>query len=474
MPKLSYSQLYKKAVNHIMTSKSVSHALFEPYLKHLSKCSKTCGKGLRILILNAPCNGFGDLIFALKLSDYLKEWYGADVTLATTLEKGLLGLGANPKYVAGLEGGKSMQCRRFAKLKLNKNLPEQDLIFVAPIQIDFDFDLKDVKKIIPYANEFNTFSFSEYNDSLRKNFTFHTGVGQDRAGILLTKPPKTTGKPAGLKNPYAVVYVAGTLGGVDKCMLSFVEMIAKKYYKKHRKLDVVVPPWFVNEDLDKSIQKRITKFYPNVYIVQKDKPSIIISEGHPQDKVSNTLTFRCDILPVPNKLMMHLMKNSIDDILLTGDQSITDALSCCSKKNIFYQIAPWKSDLAKYLAKEMPNTYLKKVSTSCGTLQAISYHSNYGAFVKKWDFRRRAKPVLDAIVLSIIALQKSPEIAELAQLIIKTPNLRSLRNKLKKDVITSPMHKRSKRRRSVKLSKKKCPHGVKKDGDCKKKPGPKK
>ena len=491
MPKLSYSRLYEEAIDNIMATRKIEkldNALWEPYHNAKAKCSKACARGIKILLLNAPCNGFGDLIFALKLSKYLVEWYGAQVTLATTFEKGLLSLGADPKYVVGLVGGKRSQCRRFALLKLNKSIPEQDLIFIAPIQIDFSPSISDVKKIIPYANRWNTFSFSEYNDSINKNFTFNTGVGGDRDGVLLTKPTKNRGKPKGLKNPYAIIYVAGSLSGVDKCIVSFVEMIAKKYYKKHRKLDVVIPPWFVKENVDKQLRSKVAKYYPNISIVQKDKPPIEISEGYDDD---NTLTFRCDILPVPNNLMMQLMSNSIDDILLTGDQSITDALSCCSKKNIFYQIAPWKSDLGKNLAKELPNIYLKKVSTSCGTLKAISYKSNYAKFVKKWDFRYRARGKLDAIVLSALAIKNDDDIAKLTNLIASAKTLPGIKRKVghEEEYSPSPVKKkrsikRSRRRRSNKRrrrrsnkrsrSNKKCLYGVKKDGNCRKKPGPKK
>lgn len=455
MPKISYSRLYQETVNNIMSSitfNEIDDSLWESYYDTGSKCSRVCGKGMKILLLNAPCNGFGDLIFALKLSDYLKKWYGASVTLATTFEKGLLNLGADPKYVVGLVGGNRTQCRRFARLKLNREIPEQDLIFVAPIQIDFAPDIKDVKKIIPYANIWNTFSFSEYNDSIDKNFTFNTGVGKDRDGVLLTKPSNTRGKPKGLRNPYAVVYVAASLDGLTKCIMSFVEMVAKKYHKKHKKFDIVIPPWFVKEDMDRQIKLKVSKYYPNILIVQKDKNPIVISEG---DKNDNILTFRCDILPVPNKMMMRLMSNSVDDILLTGDQSITDALSCCYRKNIFYQIAPWKSDLAKNLAKDMPNVNLKKVSTSCGSLKAISYKSNYAKFVKNWDFRNRARDKLDAIVLSVNAIKKSPVIAELAHIVTTSKTVQSLKKKIRMNTKSDIKFKLSKSRNKSLRSKKK-------------------
>jgi len=278
MPRISYTKAYDEAIDNILDTRKkedLEDALWEPFYDMKAKCTKSCGKTLRIIILNAPCNGFGDLIFALKLGKYLYEWYGAHVTIATTFEKGLLNLGANPKHVVGLVGGKQTQCRRFRRLRLNKKLPKQDLIFVAPIQIDFDADLKDVQKVLPYATYFNTFTFSEYNDQTNKNFTFHTGIGKergvDRDGILITKVPATRGKPKGLKNPYVLVYVAASLTGVDRCIFSFVEMVAKKYYKKHSKLDIVVPSWFDKEDLDRLLNRKVAPYYPNIKVVRKDR-----------------------------------------------------------------------------------------------------------------------------------------------------------------------------------------------------------
>ena len=428
-------QVFDDTIENIMDVEDKNHlgnVLWESIYENNIKCKAKCGKGIKIVILNAPCNGFGDLIFALKLSNYLKEWYDADVTIVTSLEQGLLDLGADNKHVAGLTSkGKISQCRRFKHLKINKELPVQDLILIAPVQADYDADLTDVKHLIPYANKLNTFSFSEYNDTLDKNFTFNTGVGKERDGILLTKTNKKDFTRLNIQNPYALIYVASTLDNVDKCILGFVEMVASKYHKKHKNFDIVVPDWFSRDiNINKKLRKNVSNFYPNILIKIKDEEKDqykIVSEGYPDE---NTLTFRCDILPVNNNSMIQLMKNSVDDILLTGDQSISDAFSCCYKKNIFYQIAPWKSDLAKELAKEMPNSFLRHVKTSCGTLKAVKYRSNYGKFVKKWDFRKRSKAKMDAIILSIIAMKISEDILKLADMIINTRTLKSLQKKL--------------------------------------------
>ena len=72
-------------------------------------------------------------------------------------------------------------------------------------------------------------------------------------------------------------------------------------------------------------------------------------------------------------MMLSLMKYSVNDILLTGDQSLTDGLSCCPNKNIWYQTVPWKYDFVQQLAEDMPNKYLKNERTSCGTVKASKF-----------------------------------------------------------------------------------------------------
>ena len=124
------------------------------------------------------------------------------------------------------------------------------------------------------------------------------------------------------------------------------------------------------------------------------------------------------------------MQHSLKDILLTGDQSITDALSCCPKKNIFYQIAPWKADFAENLAKLLPNMYLRSVRTSCGTLKALSYNSNYKKFIKNWDFRTRSKQKMDIVVLIGMILKNNQDVSLLSEIIASSRSIRTLRSQL--------------------------------------------
>ena len=94
------------------------------------------------------------------------------------------------------------------------------------------------------------------------------------------------------------------------------------------------------------------------------------------------------------------MKYSVKDILLTGDQSITDGLSCCPNKNIWYQTVPWKYDFVDNLAAEMPNEYLKEMKTSCGTVKTTQFKSNYKKFIAENNFSKNASKKLNGVILA--------------------------------------------------------------------------
>lgn len=452
------SEILEKIISTVLKAKTKDKlccAIWKPFYDDKYGISKEQTVGLRILILNASCNGFGDLVFAIKLAQYLKDWYDADITIATTLEKQLLDLGADPEYVVGFTGKKDMQCRRFKGLKLNKEIPEQDLILVTPVQADFSPDLRDVKYLLPYANMFNTFYFSEYNDKLNKNFTFNTGIGKNRDGILLTDYEKSEEDLEDLPNPFVLIYVASSIEGVNKCILSFLEMIAKKYNKIHKVLDIVVPDWFSCESV-KSLVKTISKYYPVIIEITKDEYETLDSKAITENDEGNVMRFRRDILPVRNDMMLRLMEKSLREVLLTGDQSITDAISCCYEKNIFYQIAPWKKDFAKNLAIEMPNVHLKSIKTSCGSLKAVNYKSNYKKFRQRWDFRNIAKPKLDAILASILAMKVENLLSDIATNSHK--QLESIKKMIRAELgIDKPAKKSSRKSRKTPVRKSRKP-----------------
>jgi len=394
------STIFSKLIENIKHIKEIKKSVLDSFMREEIDKPNNSGANLNILILNTPCFGSGDITFAIKIANYVREWYGANVSIASTQIDKFKALGET-KNLIGLvnrnNDRNNPQCRRFKALKFQHNLQQQDLIFVAPMQSDYDPNMTDIKYLIPYADIFNTFFFSEYNHpSDNKYFDFSTGIGKNKCGMLFTNPAKNTKITDKIKNPYAFVYIADSIENAEKCFISFIEMVSAKYQRKYQKFEIVVPPSILKilEDNESKIIKKVKKYYKNIICVTKDKEYYVL-EGNPND---NLLIFRFDILPVPNQDFLSLVENSVRDILVTGDQSITDVLSCCVSKNIFYQIAPWKRNFGRNLAKYMPNQYIKSCKTSCGTLKAIKYNSNYNKFVKDWDFRTLAKPKMDAII----------------------------------------------------------------------------
>ena len=87
-------------------------------------------------------------------------------------------------------------------LKLKKKI-NFDIMIVIPI-INKTFDINSFKKLIPYANVFNTFSVSEYNGEYPP-YTFPIGVGKDNLGLMFTNIKIK--KQNLIKKPYALVYI---------------------------------------------------------------------------------------------------------------------------------------------------------------------------------------------------------------------------------------------------------------------------
>ena len=404
---------------------------------------------IKILILNIPCNGFGDIVFAIKISNYLREWYNVKLTIASTNTENFIKIGENPNNLVRLISNNSqtqtnLECKQFKNLTFEKKIDVHDLIFVAPVPSEKDNNIYDVKKLIKYANKFNTYFFSEYNYGANYDFPTGIGGGGTRYGLLLNNiDSKNLKRIEGIDNEYAVVYISDNMVRAETCLLSFIEMISKKY-SANKNFDIIVPNWVIEDciEYDGKWEKRqkcqnlknimiklLSKYYSNIDIIGKDKvrKSILIDKVN---KVNNLITLRGDIYPVKNEQMLGLIKYSVKDILLTGDQSITDALSCCDNKNIFYQIAPWKESFGKDLAYKLSNKYLLKKSTSCGTLKALKYNGNYKEFINDWDFRKLAKSKMDAILMYSKTRKSSKIIKYLESLIFHTRNLSSLKKKI--------------------------------------------
>ncbi len=394
-------ELVLQATNNIDLYKAPRDAIEELYKNPCTQ--KKCYRNLNVAVVVAPCHGFGDVIFATKFARYLKkgltpnsQLYSHKVTIITPTPAMFEKLNVVGIPIVSLKGN-IKQCRRLRNYNRPPGLGTLDLIFIAPLPIGFSIIYSDVRSLFKESTPFNTIFLSEYQAALSKpaqvtKYDIPTGIGDDYMGLLFdgTKPPPK------LKiidsTPYALAYLARDVG-IPYCLSNFVKMIVEKYHKKFPRLQIVMPLWGVKQLLTNIALKRfIHRYYPNVIVKTKEVKKQLYTSAK-----SGTLTIRGDILSVSRPDMLSLIKYSIPDILVTGDQSITDVIDCCQMKTIWYQTVPWKSQFAKELSIGLSNEYLYKATTSCGTLKAIQWKAKKTTFKADNDFRKKAKHLLDVI-----------------------------------------------------------------------------
>tara|TARA_Y100000590_G_scaffold209878_1_gene237813 strand:- start:3857 stop:5167 length:1311 start_codon:yes stop_codon:yes gene_type:complete len=403
------------------------------------KIKKTHYDNISIGLFNVPCGGFGDIIVTKTFHDYLKKWYPSlKISICTTGPEKYkqLGLSGNIYHLTRKDGSTwdGGECSGYDELKLTKKIVF-DIMIVIPI-INYQFNIKKFQKLIPYANIFNTVSVSEYNGEFPP-YTFPIGVGKGQLGLLMND--FKIKQQNLMKQPYALVYIQPSPAwGVHSksCFLSYLEMICKNYHKKHPKFQVVIPSWideeiFENDTFRRTIIKVVKKYYDSIYCIDKEGGR---GAGPIYDKKNSTskIIFRADILPQKREIFISLMKDSVRDILVTGDQSLTDILSCCKRKRVWYQIAPWKQGLAKNLHRHLPNKYYGSFKTSCGTIKHLNLDIDWRNFMKKYDFRIHGRNRMDAILIGNTYYQKNKIYKEVARLISSSRTIHTAKDKINK------------------------------------------
>lgn len=355
------------------------------------------------LILNLPCNGFGDIIFAYKIYMFLSSWYkNSTIRIGTTDVAKFVSIGIDKSILYDLlkKTYKLKDCRTARKLKFHDvdgkaiRVPHFDYIIVAPLTYDSVAKISDIRLLIPYSTKDNTIFLTEYNskESPSKN-VYMTGLGfnkrgEPHLGLLLYKPYIIPPRLSTLEHPYTIAYIADADNAVKECFFSFIQYITHKY-NNFDDLDIIVTQ-YISDKTQKSktfvtnllhyIDKRI---YPNVQLHTKTN-SYMIRES--SNSNGPTLHLRGDILPQKYVDMFSIYKYSIEDLLVTGDQSITDVLMCGRDKNIWYQIMPWKKMFANRLAYYVGTDIYKTKRTACGHLRYLKWKGDYTAIIKNWNF----------------------------------------------------------------------------------------
>ena len=399
------------------------------------KIKKEDYNGVKIGLINTPCAGFGDIIVCKTFYDYLNEWYpDSKVSICTTtpMKYKDLGVDGNIYKIYNKKDNSDSECIDYDKLTLKKSIIF-DIMIIIPI-INKTFEINVFKKMIPYANIFNTFTVSEYNGEYPP-YTFPIGVGKGQLGLLMNDFKYKSQKL--IKSPYALVYIQPSPEwGVHSkyCFIAYLEMICKKY-NKHTNFQIIIPEW-IDQDLNgddifyRKSMNVIKKYYKNVNIIYSDKSEDYFIEDK-NDK--SKLTFRADILPQKREIFISLMKDSVEDILVTGDQSLTDIFSCCKEnKRVWYQIAPWKRGLSHNLSKELPNKYYSTFKTSCGTMRAINTKIDWKTFMKNYDFRINGKERMDSIIMGANDFKNGDNLQNLLDIIEHSRYLETAKAKIDK------------------------------------------
>lgn len=409
---------------------------------------------LKVALFVNTCFGFGDIIFTLKIHNYIKEWYNIDATVVTTNPKKFIGRIKN-LYCAKLKRTqKYTECINTNKMvvyNIDKDgnsttlakLPTFDVLFATPwIGTDFPPNRNLLKSLFPYTNKFNTFLFSEYNLPDYNKYDFPVGIGKNYCGILLSKNNSLYFKdiqkePRLIENPYIIVHVSQhPYVNPYKCFANFVKLMCKKYNGTVSNLDIICPQFLLNTTNIHQLKKYILQkgYYNNVIILKNTDNNEESSYNTPFSGTSGTtLTFNSSILPLEYEKFQSLFYHSLPDILVTGDQSLTDIINSPKYFNLYYQIMPWKTNLAKKISTVLNTPYLKNVSSSCGLEKLDNTKmTDLKLISEKYSFEKLGKPKMDKIFQHAALLQKNTLLQTFQNIVLTSRSKKTVYNKLKK------------------------------------------
>lgn len=416
--------------------------------KSKSKKGITVPRDLNIALFCNPCYGFGDVIFCYKIYYYLKEWYGVTPTVFTTKPKMFISNGITNVMGVKTPGKPFEECDDITHMKIYSikdqkpykrvNLKvKYDLIFVTPwIGTDYEPKHSAMKTLFPYSNRFNTFLFSEYNAPEPYKYDFPTGIGPKKGkyksyGLLVTNLDRTAGKRE-FKNPYLMVHLTNdSRVNMMGCLKKFLTLMTKKYSDIHPNLDVVLSQHIFQKENVENVAKLIKYikklgYYDEIKTIEDGSTEYI--EG------KKVLTLR-PLPQTPYKDYVKFFNFCLPDVLITGDQSVTDIISCCKDYTIYYQIMPWKKNFANNLSNvtNAQKGYLSKVRDSCGLqkmseskkLRLIDIETNH-------DFRKLAKPKIDGIIENSKRLTKDAIIKKYIEIVLSSKKKSTVLKKFKK------------------------------------------
>ena len=369
-------------------------------VEHLQNKALHEYKKFSILLVATPQGGFGDVVFMKKFALVLKTWFPeATLSLMTN----------DPRCEEQFDEKNIYRCVSSAaegapldKLSLTNNeelVPAHDITFLLPhVSIQefnnwaYPLDMI-LSKLVAGVTPLNTFYVGEYNE---EEVDICPRFGPDALGILLNDHGVQDELPLNLNlRKFVVAYVTPNVGRgqaknkivMEKMFQHFVKMARAKSSASDFRLTVIVP----EEIMDYLKTKDLFGDDVAVEFIRKSDGPICEqkSDGPIREQTSDTkftICFRGDILPVPHPVMMQLFRESDGAVLVTGDQSLTDAISYCSESiSIWYQWTAWKRNMFKLVVKDA-NTKEQ------GAGEIKKFNKN------DLDFRIKGKAVIGAAV----------------------------------------------------------------------------
>ena len=374
-----------------------------------------------IVMLCAPCQGFGDVVYARKIAGLLCGWYpSARVLVASPQPDLFYKLGPMPRgstvEMLLVSPGTSPACRKFGRLRWGlrggKGPEAPDLVLVSPLPAGFQPDLADVRALVPSATRHNTVFMSEYNCDLEPGpsrlHCMQVGLGGDRMGLLFGDAGGGRACPQPLRAAwaYTVAYVAHNTRATLRCLHDFLELATQENRAPPGKEFHIVVPALLAVNLAGGTVASLAKragFTRAVIVPKEGKVRHVLGGGGGGGggTTARTLVLRGDVLPLPYEEMNALLNHAAADVLITGDQSLSDALACKGKR-VWYQVMPWKANLARRLAEQLDRPELaSNPAGSCGdegTLTLLASERTRAQLVRDWDFAKLSRPLFDALV----------------------------------------------------------------------------
>ncbi len=388
--------------------------------------SERDGDSLSILILNDTFSEkkteFNEILFAKKLATILRDLYGMDVTIASREYETHLTLEENAIELSFTEEKGFIHTKEIDKF---------ELIFIAPYDGILNMDI--IKSLIPQANIYNTFTFGEYNDKYASRYDFNTGIGLKKEGLFFSDVSRmelASFRPTcPLSHHFTLAFIPSPSNGEEIC--SFFEYLGDKYSDEEHvndDIDVLVCSWVDKHFIKHLLEKKlILKNWHVNYIDRYGRKHMLRPNSN---KNVNIFTIRGDILydDYSHKKLIHLIKNSITDILVDCDQLMMDILSIGRRKNIFFPTI--KNEGLRETCSMFPNSSVNVIKTSAGNLKCLKYVPEFSRYVAQWDFRTISRQKFQAIFTFFNEIKKNKRIRKIYKIVCANTSLSAIKKEI--------------------------------------------